>query len=177
MITILIVDDEQAIRDQIRLLLSPNNYEIFDVSSGEAALNLIKSQHVDLVILDQLMPGISGTEVAIKLKKREINFIFCSSSTEIELLKLAMSLGALNYIVKPFIQPEALNVIEGAIERIAEDEKNADIKEAITFLMGFHGLSRKPARSRLVKMARDSNTETSVVSRQILDVADLINHR
>ena len=66
--TILIVEDEAEIREGIRILLSGENYSILEAENGEQALNRMSDQ-IDLVILDVMMPGISGLRVCEEIRK------------------------------------------------------------------------------------------------------------
>lgn len=177
MAKILIVDDDSDIRDQLLILLSTSEHNILDAASGEAALELLKTNPIDLVVLDQMMPGMSGTDTARKLSKINIPFLFCSGVTELDALKTAMSLGALNYIIKPFNAADVALTIESALARITGEKDNSNVKLAITYLMGRFDLSHQVATRRLRKISRDSNIKKSDVARQINEAADLMNRK
>ncbi|PCI14285.1 MAG: hypothetical protein COB71_02855 [Thiotrichales bacterium] len=177
MAKILIVDDDLHTRNQLTTILSAAGHDMLDSASGEAAIELLQKKKADLVVLDQMMPGMSGTDTAHELHELGTPFLFCSGSTELETLKAAMSLGALNYIVKPFSPADVVLSVDGALERLKNAEKDSDVKTAVTFLMGRFDLSHKMAVKRLTKMSRDSGIKTPELSKQINETADLINRR
>jgi len=177
MAKLLIVDDDKDIRDQLIIILSNNGHKVFESESGEGALKKLQSTQMELVILDQFMPGMSGTDTARKLSKINIPFLFCSGVTELDALKTAMSLGALNYIIKPFNAADVALTIESALARITGEKDNSNVKLAITYLMGRFDLSHQVATKRLRKISRDSNIKKSDVARQINEAADLMNRK
>ncbi len=105
---ILVVDDNQDIRDLISLILEEEGYSVISAEEGTSALALIKEKEPTLVLLDVMMPGISGLEVLRQLRasKRSqvsqtpvIMITAKSQSTDID---EALEAGATSYIVKPF---------------------------------------------------------------------------
>ena len=105
---ILVVDDNQDIRDLISLILEEEGYSVISAEEGASALALIKEKEPTLVLLDVMMPGISGLEVLRQLRasKRSqvsqtpvIMITAKSQSTDID---EALELGATSYIIKPF---------------------------------------------------------------------------
>ena len=110
---ILVVDDNQDIRDLISLILEEEGYSVISAEEGTSALALIKEKEPTLVLLDVMMPGISGLEVLRQLRasKRSqvsqtpvIMITAKSQSTDID---EALEAGATSYIVKP-IRADAL---------------------------------------------------------------------
>ena len=84
---ILIVEDDADIREGIHILLANENYEVFEASSGEKGLELFDKQpNIDLVILDIMMPGMSGIEVCRELRRRStLPILFLSAKTQDEI--------------------------------------------------------------------------------------------
>ena len=99
--TILVCDDDQGMRDTITAILK-KDYNVVTVSSGEAALGLLKHEDVDLILLDVRLPGISGFDV-LRIVKENYNLVECimiSAINEVETAVQAMKHGAYHYITK-----------------------------------------------------------------------------
>ena len=108
---ILIVDDEEDIRDILMFNLESEGYLIETAKSGEAALNKIKEQAFDLVLLDIMMEGISGLHVAEKMRKEyklKMPIIFLTAKVTENDMLTGFSLGADDYITKPFSIKEVI---------------------------------------------------------------------
>lgn len=103
---VLIVDDEQNIVDLIRLSLANGRYDIYEANNGREALEVVKNIMPNLIILDLMMPGVSGDEVCRELKSnfltQSIPVIIVSAKGEAKDKVQLMSLGADDYITKPF---------------------------------------------------------------------------
>lgn len=99
---ILIVDDEKGVRESLPLIFE-DKYEVVVAANGEEALQKIKSQQIDLVLLDVRMPGISGVETLRKIKEinEGIKVIMLTAVLDVETGIEALQLGADDYIVKP----------------------------------------------------------------------------
>ncbi|HPF87337.1 MAG TPA: response regulator [Candidatus Limiplasma sp.] len=103
--TVLIVDDTEENVDLLVEALG-EDYDLSVTMDGSAALEYVKSELPDIILLDIMMPNISGYEVCAELKKdsrtAEIPIIFLSAMTDIESKKRGFELGAVDYITKPF---------------------------------------------------------------------------
>jgi DNA-binding NtrC family response regulator len=116
--TILICDDDEGMRDTIAAILK-RDYNVLTVSSGEAALGLLKHDDVDLILLDVRLPGISGFDV-LRIVKENYNLIECimiSAINEVETAVQAMKHGAYHYITKNFDYDELRSLVRNACER------------------------------------------------------------
>jgi len=109
--TIFIVDDEQTVREGITMSLEEGQYNVKAFSEAESAIDSIKNQPPDLVLLDVGLPGMSGTEALqiIKEHSPEVLVIMITAYEDIQTVISAMKLGAYDYIVKP-IYMETLEV-------------------------------------------------------------------
>ncbi|MCX5781134.1 MAG: response regulator [Elusimicrobia bacterium] len=118
--TVLVVDDENVIRDFFSRVLT--RYNVLTASSGEEALDVIKKDKPDLVLLDIKMPGIGGIETLRKIKEIDINIvvIMLSAFSTLEDNLAAARLGAYTSISKPFDLEEMQSVIKVAM--VSEDE-------------------------------------------------------
>lgn len=102
--TILVVEDEQALQEAIKLKLEKDGIDVVTASSGEEALNRLKQAKPNLVWLDILLPGINGLEVLRKIrddfKMKDLPVVIVSVSVGKEKIDQAMAMNASDYIVK-----------------------------------------------------------------------------
>ena len=118
--SILIVDDETLTLNNLRKALEKEGYEIYLADSGERALEIMDKLKPDLVLLDLMLPGISGLEVLKNTKERgnETIVIMMTAYEILEKAVEAMKLGAYDYILKPFKISELKNTIRRALETL-----------------------------------------------------------
>lgn len=121
--TVLVVDDEEVIRDFFSRTLK--GYKVLTASSGEEALNIIKKDKPDLVLLDIKMPGIDGIETLRKIKEIDSNIvvIMLSAFATLENNIAAARLGAYTSIAKPFDLEEMQSIIKVAMVSKAETKE------------------------------------------------------
>lgn len=105
---IMVVDDDKEIREVISVLLSNENFEVIEAASGEDALELLTA-NVDLIILDVMMPGISGYRVSRMIRESSnVPILFLTARTQSSDLVLGYSSGGDDYLAKPFSYPELI---------------------------------------------------------------------
>lgn len=115
--TILIVDDEPEIREIVRVLLQSEGYRLLEAASGEEALRLVTPE-TDLVILDVMMPGISGYRTCLKLREAcNAPILFLTAKSQDSDLTMGYSAGGDDYLVKPFSYPELVARVKGLLRR------------------------------------------------------------
>ena len=115
---ILIVDDEPRIRDLIRAHLEHENFTCEEASGGGAALAALSLGGIDLVILDVMMPGISGYQVCLRLRERwNVPILFLTAKTQDSDLTMGYSSGGDDYLAKPFATEELLARIRAMTRR------------------------------------------------------------
>lgn len=119
--SILIVDDEILTLNNLKKILEKEDYEVHVADSGEIALEIYEKYKPDLVLLDLMLPGISGIEVLkrIKEKERETIVIMMTAYEILEKAVEAMKLGAYDYLLKPFKINELKNTIRRALETLS----------------------------------------------------------
>lgn len=115
---ILIVDDEKPINDLIRSYVMKEGFIPFSAFSGKEALELIKSEKPDLIILDIMLPDIEGVDLCMEIRKTNnspILFLSCKSE-EIDKI-VALSVGGDDYMTKPFLPGELIARIKAHLRR------------------------------------------------------------
>ncbi|MBU0484346.1 MAG: response regulator [Proteobacteria bacterium] len=123
---ILIVDDEKPIRDLLVRWLTAEGYSCQTAENGQIALDLLEKETFALMILDIMLPVISGMEVLDKttLKHKNLPIIMISAVSNPQIAKRTLGLGAYGYIIKPFEREEILINIENAMQRQRLEEIN-----------------------------------------------------
>jgi DNA-binding LytR/AlgR family response regulator len=119
---VLIIEDDQAVRENIITLLSEEGYNVLSAKDGETGIKIAENEKPDLIICDIIMKGITGYNVLENLSKNDntksIPFIFLTAKTEIEHMRLGMQLGADDYILKPFKSDELLKSISIRLKKV-----------------------------------------------------------
>ena len=124
---ILVVDDEIEIVRALQRSLAAHGYDVFTANSGEEALEAISHYRPDLMVLDLGLPGISGLEVARKVRAESNLPILVLSVKDTERDKvLALDLGADDYVSKPFGMDEVLARIRVALRHTAQVESGTE---------------------------------------------------
>jgi two-component system KDP operon response regulator KdpE len=125
--TILIGDDEPQIRRVMRTTLSSNGYTVIEARSGEEALEIMRNERPELVLLDVNMPGIGGLEVCREIRDQSDVAIIMLTVRNTEHDKvLALDAGADDYVVKPFSIEELLARIRAALRRTSSPDPVAN---------------------------------------------------
>ena len=119
--TILIVDDESAIRDMLRIALEMAEYKCLEASNAQDAHALIVDEKPDLILLDWMMPGTSGIELARRLKRDEVTanipIIMLTAKGEEDNKIQGLEVGADDYITKPFSPRELVARLKAVLRR------------------------------------------------------------
>ncbi len=120
--TILVIEDNEDIRENVEEILTLSDYKVLTAANGKEGVEVATSKKPDLIICDIMMPGIDGYGVLHVLHKdpatQDIPFIFLTSKSERSDFRAAMEMGADDYITKPFSGNELLNAIESRLKKI-----------------------------------------------------------
>jgi two-component system response regulator PilR (NtrC family) len=167
--SILIVDDEQGMREFLGICLSRAGYRTTATGSGADAIRLLSERNFDVVVTDLTMPGVNGMEVlraACDLPVPPLVIMvtaFATTETAIE----AMKIGAYDYLTKPFNVEEIQVVVGRALERLDLTSENRRLREA---LRGVHSLDNMIGKSTAMQkvfelVRRVAPTRTNVLIR------------
>jgi DNA-binding response OmpR family regulator len=137
---VLIVDDEPNIREVVGLYLRRDGHTIVSATDGEEALEVFRESEPDLVVLDLMLPKMSGLEVCRRMRAgRKVPLIMLTARGEEEERIVGLSLGADDYVVKPFSPRELAARVAAVLRRVEESSGDADQK-----VLSFDGLRIDP---------------------------------
>lgn len=124
---VLVVDDEKLIREVIIEYLKQENYEYLEADNGMSAIELVKNNDIDIVVMDIMMPKMDGFETSKEIKKISDVPILMLSARDTEFDKLSgFNIGIDDYLTKPFSPKELIARIKAIIKRI-----NPEIEEFV----------------------------------------------
>lgn len=142
--SILIVDDEDNIRNLLAVYLRKEGFEIYQADNGVEALNIVKSNQIDFVVMDIMMPVMDGFET-LKILRKDSNVpvMMLSARAEDEDKLFALGFGADNYETKPFSPKVLVAKVKAQIKRIYENEDKDQHKNLEGLIFGSLYISEK----------------------------------
>ncbi|HBF33212.1 TPA: DNA-binding response regulator [Candidatus Sumerlaeota bacterium] len=143
---ILIVEDEEDIRELVRYNLSRKGYEVITAATGEEGLRAVRENEIDLLVLDLMLPKMSGLELCRLLKDapgtRDIPVLILSAMGEEPDIVRGLEYGAEDYVTKPFSVPVLLARIKALLRRVSGDDPATTESDVINY----KGLEIHPGR-------------------------------
>ncbi len=131
---LLVVEDDRTLRQALTFNLTREGYEVTGAADGEAAFEAARDERLDLILLDVMLPGMSGVEVLRALRRDGVTtpvIILSAKGDEIDRV-VGLKVGADDYIAKPFSRPELLARIEAVLRRQRregdEPERRAELR-------------------------------------------------
>src|SRR3990172_2876165 len=111
---ILVVDDEQDIVKVLSKILEISGYEVISATNGTDAIVLVKNENPELVLLDYMMPDLTGLDVLKEIKKNsdEIYVVMVTGRGSEEVAAAVMKAGASDYVIKPFVKDQIVTVVK-----------------------------------------------------------------
>jgi two-component system response regulator PilR (NtrC family) len=130
---ILVVDDEEIMREILETLLTREGYDVRLASSGSEGLEMARAMPFDAAIVDIMMPGIDGIATLDELKRidEDLAVLIITAYASVESAISAMKAGAFDYITKPFKNEEVLVVVRNALERRRLVNENRNLRQNI----------------------------------------------
>lgn len=130
MTKILLVEDEQSLREPLEYLLTREGYEVTAVDNGTDAVRLAHSDNPDLILLDLMLPGLSGTEVCREVRQRSSVPIIMLTAKDSEVdIVVGLELGADDYVTKPYSSRELLARIRAVLRRHSDSSGSDSVLE------------------------------------------------
>jgi two-component system nitrogen regulation response regulator NtrX len=133
--TILVVDDEQGIREVLQDVLADEGHRVIPVEDGFRALEVLESGGVDLVILDVWLPNMGGIDVLKRIRELwpEVEVVVISGHANINMAVQAVKIGAFDFLEKPLSLEKTITVVENALKMEALKRENRTLKQSIQF--------------------------------------------
>jgi DNA-binding NtrC family response regulator len=161
---ILIVDDEEVLRDVLEAVLRREGFEVLLAASGEEGLNVLDNEEVDCVILDVMLPGISGIDTlrAIRISNPTLPVVVITAFSSIDGAIEAMKHGAFHYIPKPFKNEEVVLTLNKALEQRRLSRENEWLKSELSEKYAYSNIIGKSEAMRkifdLIRLAAPSRS-------------------
>lgn len=166
---ILIVDDEEVLRDVLEAVLRREGFDVLMAGSGEEALNVLDTEEVDCVVLDVMLPGISGIDTlrAIRIANPELPVVVITAFSSIDGAIEAMKHGAYHYIPKPFKNEEVVITINKALEQRRLTRENERLKSELSDKYAYSNIIGKSETMRkvfdLIRLAAPSRSNILII--------------
>ncbi len=144
MTKILVVEDEKALSEPLAYLLRREGFEVSVVDNGLSALQAVENTPPDLMLLDLMLPGLSGTEVCreVRLRSGLPIIMLTAKDSEVDIV-VGLELGADDYVTKPYSSRELLARIRAVLRRRQTEPSDADA------VLEFHDIVLDPDRHQL----------------------------
>ena len=162
---ILVVDDEPGLRESFHLILD-EDYEVIDVPDGAAALEVVRTSQIDLVLLDIRLPGMDGIEVLERIKAidESLEVVLVTAVRTVRTAVAAMKLGAFDYLTKPFEEEELLSLVRRALERRSLEREVVYLRGELERRQDAMLVGQHPEMQRLNRLvAQVARTTTTVL--------------
>jgi DNA-binding NtrC family response regulator len=169
--TVLVVDDEEGVRASVRAILE-ETCEVLEAENGGKALQLLASREVDLVMLDQRMPGEAGVDVLPRVKAIDpsVVVVLATAVRDVRTAVEALKRGAYDYLTKPFDVEDILGLADRALEKRALERQVLCLRSVLTpsgveAVVGFQGMiGRHPEMVRVYQLVTQiAPTPTTVL--------------
>ncbi len=151
--SILVVDDEEIMREILETLLTREGYRVHLATTAEQGLDLVRSVPVDAVLLDVMLPGMDGLGLLDEIRKadEDLPVMMVTAFASVESAIAAMKRGAFDYISKPFKNDEVLGVVRNAVERRRLMAENTALRQHLQAQAPrFAGIIGRSSRMRQV---------------------------
>lgn len=162
---ILIADDEKAIRKMLGKLLKNDGYELLFASDGQTAVDLARSNRIDLAILDLVMPRMGGIEALKEIKNidQHTEAIMITGHSDIAALKkVFFDYGALDYLIKPFDMTEVKLTVQRALHNRAMALRKTSVEEEL--------------KNRILQLERDFKEKTFRLRESQIKYKNIVNN-
>ena len=144
-ISILIVDDEESVRESLRLWFIEDGYRVDCVEDAKKALSLLESDNFDIILTDLKMPGMDGLEMLRRIKalNKDSIVIVMTAFATVDTAVKALKDGAFDYVTKPFDPDDLSHLIRNATKQISLAQENESLKKRVDSLESVEDLIGK----------------------------------
>ena len=171
--TVLLVDDEEGIRESLTGIFEDEGYEVLSSPTAEDALSLLKERMPDIIFLDVWLPEMDGIEALSKINEmeRDIPVVIISGHGNIELAIKATRLGAYDFLEKPLSLDKVLLVAQRALERRKLELENRTLKADLGRKWKLVGDSEKMrSLKQQIEMASQSSSRVLILGANFSDM-------
>jgi two-component system phosphate regulon response regulator PhoB len=138
MTKVLVIDDEAPIRLLCRVNLEAEKMEVVEAGDGQTGLDKAREEHPDVILLDVMMPGRNGWEVAEELlsddRTSAIPIVFLTARAEMRDRAKGLDLGGVEYVTKPFNPVELAPLVDDLVQRVERGERDELRREKLAEL-------------------------------------------
>lgn len=130
---LLIVDDETAIRDMVRMALELDGFKVSDAHNAHQAAKILEKEKIDLILLDWMMPGVSGIDFAGRIRREgnnNVGIIMLTAKDHEDDMIRGLDIGADDYVKKPFSTKELISRIKSVLRRLSDSSASTDVISA-----------------------------------------------
>jgi two-component system alkaline phosphatase synthesis response regulator PhoP len=129
-----VIDDEPSIINLVSAYLKPEGYEVYTAADGNTGLKAARAFKPDLIILDLMLPGIDGIELLSRLRREsDVYVIMLTAKTEETDKVIGLSVGADDYVTKPFSPRELVARVKAALRRIKTGTTSGEERSVLSF--------------------------------------------
>src|SRR5512144_2212375 len=163
---ILVVDDEEIVRESLGGWLEKDGYTVAVAPDGPSAIERIKGERWSILIVDLKMPGMDGLQVLEEAKRLQPDtvVVIMTAYATVDTAVSAMKLGAYDYLVKPFDPEELSLMLEKIVSQQSLRHEKEVLRKALKREWGFHDLlSKSPAMQRVFELARVAARSSSTI--------------
>ena len=165
--SIMIVEDEETLRESIRRIFTKEGYAVEAVDSAEKGLALLESNLYDVIISDIILPGMDGIEMLTRVREQipDQVFIVVTAYASLDTSVKALRAGAYDYIMKPIIHEEIKQVVRNALKQRSLQAENVRLKREIGKVHDFAGIIGESAAMKtiLAEVKKVTDTRSSVL--------------
>ena len=149
---LLVIDDEQSMREWLTIALSQDGFEVESAGSGEEALKVLERTPVDLALVDLRMPGLDGLETLRRIKQLDegVSVVIMTAYATAETAVQALKEGAYDYIIKPFKVDELRHLVQKALEERRLRGENLRLRDEVERRYHFGNLIGKSPKMQEV---------------------------
>lgn len=172
---ILMVDDEPQNLEILRIFLKSLNYNVIEATNGTDALSMIQTMKPNLILLDIMMPDISGYEVCRRLRETEdfdSPIIFLSAKAQKEDIMQGLQLGAVDYIIKPF----DLDLMEKKISIVLAHQTQMTKLQSMAYKDGLSGLYNRTYLKKVIESSTETSKFKSIIMIDVDDFKHINDH-
>ena len=163
---ILVVDDEEIVRESLGGWLEKDGYTIATLPDGRSAIEKLKGERWSIMIVDLKMPGMDGLQVLEEVKKLQpdVAVVIMTAYATVDTAVTAMKMGAYDYLMKPFDPEELSLMMQKIVSQQSLVRENAVLRQALKQEYRFRDLlSKSPAMQSVFELARTAARSNSTI--------------